>query len=415
MLRKKRFLPAVLISLGILVFPAFSSALFEDPGGEKLGDNPGGADVSVLPSILLFNNAHSYYALGSKREIVDTYCKAALSDKMTTGRFLFSGHQINFNSRNSLFVRSMCHAWNNGDPREGRKDTLVEKKLLEDVFKDIFQGEPAKQLQLQQQEGTRDVCLTSSNDECDVARYSSKVYTSLLSDIFKIKRAHFLQVESVKTFTEKGERVAKVFETLFATQHMVSNKGEYLVLFPKTAEMIDNNQQFFQKSLQTLIMLDNDKLAELASEEISKDLTKCHMTGAIVGFLCGLHMPNSLGTDQHFINFITNEYLNYRLFIDYYANQQQKRLSENRNLSDLNREGFMVEIKSLFAQRDMYEQALRIALTDFQDFVATYPIHLGFVRYQEQLLKFRDIYATNMVTPFYSLYEKLRNVQPPEK
>ena len=52
---------------------------------------------------------------------------------------------------------------------------------------------------------------------------------------------------------------------------------------------------------------------------------------------------------------------------------------------------------------------------DFQDFTATYPLHIGFVWYQEVLLRFRDRSVAKMVTPFYSLYEKLRNVQPPEE
>jgi hypothetical protein len=126
-------------------------------------------------------------------------------------------------------------------------------------------------------------------------------------------------------------------------------------------------------------------------------------------------MPNQLGVDQHFINFVVNEYLNYRLFIDFYTNQQQKRLVEKRNLTEKTQELFLVELQSLAKQREMYEQALRVALMDFQDFIATYPFHLGLVWYQEQLLKFRDNYAVKLVTPFYSLYEKLRNVQPPEK
>jgi hypothetical protein len=90
------------------------------------------------------------------------------------------------------------------------------------------------------------------------------VYAALMSDIFKIKRAHFLQVESVKTFAKKEDRIAKVFEVFFATQE--SNKTDYFLLYPKTVAMIDNNQQFFKKSLQTLVMLDNDALAQLAED-----------------------------------------------------------------------------------------------------------------------------------------------------
>ena len=59
-------------------------------------------------------------------------------------------------------------------------------------MKDVFKEDFVKQLRLQQMKGVEDVCATYSNDSCDVSRYASKVYTTLVSDIFKIKRAHFL-------------------------------------------------------------------------------------------------------------------------------------------------------------------------------------------------------------------------------
>jgi hypothetical protein len=228
-----------------------------------------------------------------------------------------------------------------------------------------------------------------------------------MSDIFKIKRAHFLQVESVHNFAEKPERIAKIFKVFFSEQN--PNTMDYLLNFPQTSAMIDNNQNFFMRSLQTLVMLDNDGLAALASEGASP----CVPTSAIAGFVCGLHMPNQFGTSDHFVNFLMNEYLQYRLFIDFYTEQQQKRIALSTNQAQ--QFLFNIELKTLSDQRKMYGQALRVALEDFQDFVVTYPLHVGFVWYQEQLLRFRDDYAAKMVTPFYSLYEKLRNVQPPEK
>jgi hypothetical protein len=403
--------------LGIGLFPAFLNAIFEDQGRDDLANHVMEVDVSLVPSILLFSNAQSSRALSSKRAIVEAYCTLVLSDGMLHGKFLFSGNQTNFNSKNSLFARGLCQAWNELDPRDDKRGTLVPSVLIEGAFKENF----VPQLRLQQMKGSDDVCFDESNESCDIARYSSRVYTTLMSDIFKIKWAHFLQVESAKVFAEKTDRIAKVFEVFFATQLSTANRRDYLLLYPKTAAMIDNNQQFFFKSLQSLVMLDNDKLFAAAIEEDEDGLLRCHLTGAIVGFVCGLHMPGQLGTDPHFVNFLMNEYLNYRLFVDFYINQQSKRIIQDDSLWDpgpestIARESLQLELLSLAKQRDMYEQALRIALIDFQGFSATYPMHLGMVWYQEQLLRFRDAYASKMVTPFYSLYEKLRNVQPPEK
>jgi len=70
------------------------------------------------------------------------------------------------------------------------------------------------------------------------------------------------------------------------------------------------------------------------------------------------------------------------------------------------------EIEVFQQEIKIAEEALEIALDDLQDFAATYPLHIGLVMYQEELKTFRDKYAVKMVTPFYTLYEKFRNVQP---
>lgn len=133
-------------------------------------------------------------------------------------------------------------------------------------------------------------------------------------------------MESAKTFVEKTERIARIFEVYFSTEIAMPNKGDYLLNYPKTTAMIDNNQQFFLKSLGTLVMLDNDKLAEFSNKKDSKGVIQCNLERSIEGFVCGLHMPNQLGTDPQFVNFLMNEYLNYRFFVDFYVNQQQKRM-----------------------------------------------------------------------------------------
>ncbi|MDR3169678.1 MAG: hypothetical protein LBU27_08295 [Candidatus Peribacteria bacterium] len=70
-------------------------------------------------------------------------------------------------------------------------------------------------------------------------------------------------------------------------------------------------------------------------------------------------------------------------------------------------------MESILQQRDLFETALKSSLHDLQQTAITYPLHIGLVLYQEELLRFRDQYAAKLVTPFYTLYEKLRNVQCP--
>jgi hypothetical protein len=61
-------------------------------------------------------------------------------------------------------------------------------------------------------------------------------------------------------------------------------------------------------------------------------------------------------------------------------------------------------------QIDATKQALR----RFEDFNMSYPLHIWLLLYQENIHKFRDKNLSPIVTLFYSLSEKLQNVQLPE-
>jgi hypothetical protein len=114
--------------------------------------------------------------------------------------------------------------------------------------------------------------------------------------------------------------------------------------------------------------------------------------------------------NQYLLHLVYNEYLNYRIFIDYYTNQLSKIINRSTDTSE--KVTYQNELSTLVTQRDLLEKSLKTALEDFQDFVNTYSLHIGLVWYQEVLLEFRDKYAVKMVPPFYTLYEKFRNVQP---
>jgi hypothetical protein len=63
---------------------------------------------------------------------------------MYDGKLLFSGHQINFNSRNSLFTRALCYAWSEGDTRP--TPLSFDKKFIEGTLKEDM----VKKLELKQ-------------------------------------------------------------------------------------------------------------------------------------------------------------------------------------------------------------------------------------------------------------------------
>ena len=56
-------------------------------------------------------------------------------------------------------------------------------------------------------------------------------------------------------------------------------------------------------------------------------------------------------------------------------------------------------------------KSIHDSISDLSDFHNSYMIHIGLLGYEEDLLRLRNRSLSKIVTPFYNLYEKLRNVQ----
>jgi hypothetical protein len=82
---------------------------------------------------------------------------------------------------------------------------------------------------------------------------------------------------------------------------------------------------------------------------------------------------------------------------------------EKRNEKDVKK----FEDKALDFQwyAGLQTEATKYALRWLVDFNMTYPFHIWLLLYQESIKDFRDKHLSPIVTLFYSLSEKLQNVQ----
>jgi hypothetical protein len=97
-----------------------------------------------------------------------------------------------------------------------------------------------------------------------------------------------------------------------------------------------------------------------------------------------------------------NELTRYFTFTTYY-----KWILSQKNTVD---EATTDEISQLEASQEKLLFLTNKTLDDLVNFSTSYPIHIGMLIYQEDLLRFRNR-LSKVVTPFYTLYHKLRNVQ----
>ncbi|MDR2191120.1 MAG: hypothetical protein LBP53_08405 [Candidatus Peribacteria bacterium] len=186
-----------------------------------------------------------------KTTIIRRYCWGMLSTTPSEGQLVWNLGSSSFSSRNALFVRALCHAWN----PEPLTESLVDK---------VFQKDFVKKLSLQQYQDKDDVCIVGAKQYlCDISRYSFAIFRALMSDIFKIKWAHAVFVDADSKFQEKNKRIANIFKTYFLLNE--SDESVYQKKFPKTSAMIDNQQKQFRKYLQSLTMLDNEALLKASA------------------------------------------------------------------------------------------------------------------------------------------------------
>jgi hypothetical protein len=164
--------------------------------------------------------------------------------------------------------------------------------------------------------------------------------------------------------------------------------------------------------LDTVKILDNSKLADLAEK------SNCSMGKQKVVWMdfvaCALHSSqwNGFSLTPSFVTLFYNEILHYRQFVDYYQMWLTKKMKESQNDKD---ELTILQLRSLDLKWyfDKQMEATKMVQRSFEDFNMTYPLHIAILLVIERWEKFRNNSLSNVVTTFYSLSEKLQNVQIP--
>ena len=183
--------------------------------------------------------------------------------------------------------------------------------------------------------------------------------------------------------------------------------------FPDTVDVIDSNQQYYKSVLKSLKLLDNSKLAKMAEN------LKCPVDWDIVWvdfIACALHGSqwkwSSL--DPAFLTLFYNELLSYRIFVSYHSNRIQWKIDNKGITTEEIEEKRRPKDGDLDFYSDLQIRAATQASQDFEELDNTYPLHIWLLLYQEKIREFRNKYLPPVVKQFYSLSEKLQNVQLPE-
>ena len=318
--------------------------------------------------------------------------------------------QQTFDSHQSLFVYELCSSF---------EDDEWNLPFLSDwaIIWDVFTGENvSKVLKLQQRSGKKDLCSIVDNKwipDCEMSIYATEIFSAIMSDVFKIKYAQVFHVDSVEKFEDKETRIMEFLSWYFNIKEEYQNVQPK---YPQTFEVIDSNQEFYKKVLKNIKLINNEWLVEKVSE------SWCPMTWNMewVDFIaCALHWSQWkwMSLDPAFVTLFYNEVMNYNIFITYMQNWFDARIKEASKNKDNEKDVRILQSKSLDLQlyANMQLEAAKQTLYDFEQINMTYPYHIWMLLYQEKVKKFRDQHLSKVVTLFYSLSEKLQNVQIPDE
>ena len=366
---------------------------------------------------LWLTNTWSLETVDNVGTIIEHYCKNSLWSGKNNWRIYFAKPSVvsdydwwdwqqTFDSNQSLFVYALCSSFQNDS---GRPFLSGWSSLLSGVFQweDIV-----KILKLQQLVDWNDNCSLGSEsalNKCDMSLYATEIFSSIMSEIFKIWYAQIFNVNTVKEFeTKQSERVVSFLSWYYGiTQDFdkVNNR------FPQTIDILKWDQLFYKKVLDKLKLINNSELANMV-----EDGSSCPDTWDIrwLQYLaCALHGSqwNGVALSRSFLTLCYNELLNYRVFVAYYTNMLRRMASAEKENTD--KLVFEAQALNLENYSSMQVSAFEETLSDMEDVSMTYPLHIWLLLYQERLKNFRNRYLSPVVTMFYSLSEKLQNVQIP--
>ena len=164
---------------------------------------------------------------------------------------------------------------------------------------------------------------------------------------------------------------------------------------------MQRDMKAFVPRIAKLKIINAEKLYALAKgKKANEDLEQCGSNYDLL--LCGTLGETTNGL-KPFISFLYNELARHTIFMSYYTTFLNQRNSLTYPIKD--------EITQYTDNQTKLFFLTNQTLNDLTSLARSYPIHIGLLAYQEDLLRFRNNALSKIVTPFYMLYHKLRNVQ----
>lgn len=323
-------------------------------------------------------------------DVVNNFCTAVSWNSS------FSNDEYVYNAQYSVFVHILCKKTDNNF-------TTLQKYISED-------------------ENKIDYC-SSLDTDCDLASKLPELFNMIITDYVNMKQANIYGLVWNPSSEDDMEKQANIFSLANFNIKLCDNEIRSYDATCRTMKSYLKNARNLLSDVRifdTKELLDAVKpIVEIHAKEVReipysitvkpwKNLSTCSSKTSTDYniLLCWLYGDTTSSMDS-FINLVYNELFFYRLFMWDYL------LSIQKYPKDISKNTYATVSKKFSSEYNRSKEALSLSLRMMRDMYMAYPLHIGFLMYQEDLNGFGKLLA-KITTPIYTLYDKLRNVQKPE-
>ena len=310
----------------------------------------------------------------SKKDLIYKFCKSALEE----GPINVKGYV--FDASYSLFLFNLCKL---GDyPVDSFASKKIFKKEFEPVVQECYVEE-------------------SLTNECPLAQETSQLFKDIMDEYFNLKEINIFGVWSKDT-RESIQKFSKKYFPSDCDQQgsfLLDNQGEGICYHPQTYDFLKQIIEILKEEVNKTYFIDGYKLLESEDEFYAKGFS-----------IASLQFSDA----DKFRNIVWNELYFYLLWMESY---KQWMLNNEKLLPFLPPGGIKLresivqkEIAIVNSQVAYTIVALQKAFDMLKQIQRTFPLHVWFKIYLEDLKKFRGSLA-KVYTPLHQLYYKIKNVQ----
>lgn len=243
-----------------------------------------------------------------------------------------------------------------------------------------------------------------SSSDCAFATIVPKLFNDIMTDYTNIKEANLYGLIWDFTMDKEIEDQANVYSQAFFGVDICQKKDRS---YPSTCRDMKSYIRKAKNMMSKLDILSGsailsmkpiEKESDCSAQNTTHDLLYCWLFDTWASFLS-------------FVNLSYNELFYYRLFMTYYLLTLQSNpgiLAKNDFLHNYDK-----ILKTFSTQYMWSKSALSLTFRMLRDVYVSFPFHIGFLMYQEDLDGF-GVSLAGIAPPIYTLHDKLRNVQKSE-